>query len=120
LSSWGRACLLDCEINSDTRATEKWRECQVATIWNWRSRHIWSPVILWNILILWTYCLSVNCNEGIFFFFEVLGFELRASCLLGRHSTSPILWFFFEIRSWKLFSQAGFEPSSSWSSLLSS
>jgi hypothetical protein len=46
----------------------------------------------------------------------VLGFELRASYLLGRcfyslnHSASPFLgWVFFEIGSGELFARADFE-----------
>jgi hypothetical protein len=54
----------------------------------------------------------------------VLGFELRASHLPGRHPTllKPVRQPFFvlgifEIRSLKLFAQAGFEQRSSWSLL---
>jgi hypothetical protein len=47
-----------------------------------------------------------------FFFFSVLGFELRAYTL--RHSISPFFVMnFFEIGSRKLFSLVGFEPQSS-------
>jgi hypothetical protein len=59
----------------------------------------------------------VGNNEGsyklVFFFFEVLGFELRAYTL--SHSTSPFLWFFFWYWVSRLFAQAGLEPWSSWS-----
>jgi hypothetical protein len=47
-----------------------------------------------------------------FFFFAVLGFELRAYSL--SHCTSPfIVMGFFEIGSLELFAWAGFEPRSS-------
>jgi hypothetical protein len=47
-----------------------------------------------------------------YFFFALLGLELRAFTL--SHSTSPILVkSFFKIRSLKLFAQAGFKPQSS-------
>jgi hypothetical protein len=49
-----------------------------------------------------------------YFFFAVLGLELRAYTL--SHSTT--LFFcdrFFEIGSCELFARAGFEPRSSWS-----
>jgi hypothetical protein len=55
------------------------------------------------------------------FFFTVLGFKLRASCLLIRCSTTWALCqpFFelsiFEIESHKLLPQTGFEPRSPWS-----
>jgi hypothetical protein len=42
-------------------------------------------------------------------YFAVLGFELRA--YTSSHSTSPFFVMgFFEIGSYKLFAQAGFEP----------
>jgi hypothetical protein len=53
------------------------------------------------------------------YFLAVLGFELRALCLLGRHSyhlnhsISRFVLGIFEIGSYKLFAQAGFEPRSS-------
>jgi hypothetical protein len=55
-----------------------------------------------------------TCSVLLFsdFFFAVLGLELRAYTL--SHSTSPFLWFFFDIGSCELFAQAGFEPQSSW------
>jgi hypothetical protein len=44
-----------------------------------------------------------------FFFFEVLGFELRAYTL--SHSTRPFfVMVFFKIGSHELFARAGFEP----------
>jgi hypothetical protein len=53
-----------------------------------------------------------------FFFFVVLGFELRAYTL--SHYTSTRIPFlcvmgFFEIVTLELFAQAGFPPQSSWS-----
>jgi hypothetical protein len=39
-----------------------------------------------------------KCFLTFFFFLVALGFELRASLLLGRslsHSTSPVLWWVF-------------------------
>jgi hypothetical protein len=55
----------------------------------------------------------------IYYFLTVLGFELRASWLLGRHlshSASPVLcWIFFKIRSGELFAWAGLELWSFWS-----
>jgi hypothetical protein len=48
-----------------------------------------------------------------FFFFAILGFELRAHL---SYSTSPFLWWiFFKIGSHELFMWAGFKPWSSWS-----
>jgi hypothetical protein len=50
-------------------------------------------------------------REFFFFFFAVLGFELRAYTL--SYSTSPIfVMAFFEIGSPELFAWAGFEPQS--------
>jgi hypothetical protein len=48
-------------------------------------------------------------KNSFFFFFAVLGLELRAFTL--SHSTSPIFVIrFFEIGSGELFAWAGFEP----------
>jgi hypothetical protein len=59
--------------------------------------------------------LCLRAQHGpifFFFFFAVLGFELKAYTL--SHSTSPFFFFlvmsFFEIGSHKLFFRAGFEP----------
>jgi hypothetical protein len=49
----------------------------------------------------------------VFFFFAVLGFELRAYTL--SHSKPLFVMGFLKIGSGKLFSQAGFRPQSSWS-----
>jgi hypothetical protein len=50
--------------------------------------------------------------NSFFFFFAMLGFELRAYTL--SHSTSSIFVIgFFEIGSHELFAQAGLEPQSS-------
>jgi hypothetical protein len=51
----------------------------------------------------------------IFFFFAVLGFELRAYTL--SRSTALFVLGILEIGSYKLFAWAGFEPRSSWSLL---
>jgi hypothetical protein len=57
--------------------------------------------------------VPVFCFLGFFFFFVVLGFEVRAYTLC--YSTSPFLrfFFFFELGSQELFVQADFEPRSS-------
>jgi hypothetical protein len=48
-------------------------------------------------------------NFSPFFFFPILGLELRAYTL--RHSTSPFFVMgFFDIGSGELFAQAGFKP----------
>jgi hypothetical protein len=55
---------------------------------------------------------SIGVPNKDFFFFAVLGFELRAFIL--SHSTSPFFVLgFFEIGSQELFAQAGFELRSS-------
>jgi hypothetical protein len=53
------------------------------------------------------------CNHtwDFFFFFVVLGFELRSQVLPLVSLHSPFLWWvFFKIRSQELFAQAGLEP----------
>jgi hypothetical protein len=56
-----------------------------------------------------------------FISFVILGFELKASHLVGRFSTiwtTPLALFMLgivEIEPWELFAQAGFEPQFSWS-----
>jgi hypothetical protein len=53
-------------------------------------------------------CFSELFGAFFFFFFSVLGLELRPFAL--SHSTSPIFEMgFFEIGSYELFSRAGFE-----------
>jgi hypothetical protein len=59
--------------------------------------------------ILWDF----YADNFVFFFLVVLGFELRASLLLGRHSTleplcQPLFTLcIFKIGSWELFARAG-------------
>jgi hypothetical protein len=51
-------------------------------------------------------CTFIFWTSTFFFFYAVLGIELRAFTL--SHSTSPFLWSVFEIGSHELFAQTGF------------
>jgi hypothetical protein len=74
-----------------------------------KSLHFCKPVIC-----LPTFPHSTQHIVGaLFFFFKVLGLELRAYIL--SHSPALFVLCIFEIGSCKLFAWAGFEPRSSWS-----